>query len=358
MNPTQSPSLTESQLNEIIEQLKQSNNRPDNSFGIRLMAITAMTLGTIVFCNTWDLMHGKDTVIDKMAGTDFSSPIKEGQKFGSESIIATSNFGEVRGDKIHEGVDIAMPEGTALYFPYLAGSIKCGEDPSGWGIYATVTSENPSDPVLLLGHLSRCQDFVYRLNETFEPLNMRSGNTGRSTGAHLHLEQRVNGGLVPPQKGYLWAILTGKRVGANNENVKAELQAIAENIAADNPEVTPELILAIADRESNLGEALDANGLGDNGNGCGIWQVDKRYHPDFVKSVNCATDHAEIARYAIEQVLIPYSKELGSMEQAIAAYNAGPESVKEAVAQRKDPDSVTTGKNYSVDVLARIEKFK
>lgn len=142
------------------------------------------------------------------------------------------------------------------------------------------------------------------------------------------------------------------------KNVDTELQVIAEDIAADNPEVTPQLILAIADRESNLGEALDANGLGDNGNGCGIWQVDKRYHPDLVNSVNCATDHAKIARYAIERVLIPYSEELGSMELAIAAYNAGTASVKKAVAQGKSPDTVTTGKNYSVDVLARIEKFR
>lgn len=145
---------------------------------------------------------------------------------------------------------------------------------------------------------------------------------------------------------------------SSSSAVNADLRAIAEDIAKDNPEVTPELILALGDRESNLGTALDKNGLGDHGNGCGVWQIDRRYHGDFVASVNCATDHERIARYGVENVLIPYYEELGDMTQAIAAYNAGTSSVKKAVRNGKSPDAVTTGRNYSADVISRIEKFK
>lgn len=142
----------------------------------------------------------------------------------------------------------------------------------------------------------------------------------------------------------------------NNSN---DFVAIAQQIATKHPEITPERILAIGDRESHLGALLDSDGLGDNGNGCGWLQIDKRYHPNFVEGVDCATDHYEIAEYAIEEVYLSYLKQLdGNHDHALAAYNAGVSSVKKAVASGLPADSVTTGKNYGADVKNRMAKFK
>lgn len=41
------------------------------------------------------------------------------------------------------------------------------------------------------------------------------------------------------------------------------------------------------------------------------------------------------------------------MRVAVAAYNAGPSAVKAAVLAGRDPDTVTTGRDYSIDVLRR-----
>lgn len=135
-------------------------------------------------------------------------------------------------------------------------------------------------------------------------------------------------------------------------------EVIAEVVAEPHPEVSPELILAIGDRESHLGALLDEEGLGDNGNGCGWMQIDKRYHAEFVASVDCASDHLAIAKYAINEVYLPYLQQLdGNQEAALAAYNAGVSSVKEAMASGQPVDSVTTGGDYSWDVGNRMEEF-
>ena len=108
---------------------------------------------------TWDLVHGRETIINDALGTDFSSPIKEGDKFNG--YVVTSDYGEKRGDRIHKGIDIAMPVGTPIYFPFTKGSVECGKDDGGWGLYATITSANLADPVLLVGHLSQCAGGEY-----------------------------------------------------------------------------------------------------------------------------------------------------------------------------------------------------
>ena len=82
------------------------------------------------------------------------------------------------------------------------------------------------------------------------------------------------------------------------------------------------------------------------------------YHKGFLTNINCLTDNEELIRYGIESVLIPYAKELGSIKNAICAYDAGVSSVKRAIANGKDCDAVTTGRDYSKDVINRMEKFK
>ncbi|WP_342755925.1 CD1108 family mobile element protein [Kineothrix sedimenti] len=105
--------------------------------------------------------------------------------------LISSKFGErihpVTGERsFHTGIDIAVPEGTSLYSS-CAGTVTTSAYSDTAGNYIIVTMDNGWSIKYM--HLSSREvtagDTVLRgqfLGET--------GNTGRSTGAHLHLEVR------------------------------------------------------------------------------------------------------------------------------------------------------------------------
>jgi len=112
------------------------------------------------------------------------------------------------------------------------------------------------------------------------------------------------------------------------------------------------LLLAIASRESNMGLNLDANWTGDNGNGIGIMQIDKRYHGDFTDR-HANNDHQANINYGAQYLAGLIRQFNGDLNSAVAAYNAGASRVRSAVSSGLPPDMVTTGKDYGSDVLKR-----
>lgn len=114
------------------------------------------------------------------------------------------------------------------------------------------------------------------------------------------------------------------------------------------------LLLAIASRESHMGLALDGNWTGDNGNGIGIMQIDRRYHSDFTSS-HANSDHRANIHYGSKFLADLIRKFGGKLSPAVAAYNAGYSKVRNTVSAGVDPNLVTTGQNYASDVLRRKE---
>lgn len=118
-----------------------------------------------------------------------------------------------------------------------------------------------------------------------------------------------------------------------------------------------------------LNPAGDPCGLGDNGNGYGLFQIDKRYHASFVGSAD-AKDPEKQAMYAcgILNAAREWFKRSASsikgydLERAVyAAYNAGEHSVYVALMNRQDPDTHTTDHNYSkyiFDLASVLQKPK
>jgi murein DD-endopeptidase MepM/ murein hydrolase activator NlpD len=98
-----------------------------------------------------------------------------------------SHFGASRGDHIHQGQDISAAEGTPLISP-VAGSVFFRDyQESGAGYYLVIRGEDGRDYVFM--HLLKGSQLVAKGDVVGKGQQIAQvGNTGRSSGAHLHFE--------------------------------------------------------------------------------------------------------------------------------------------------------------------------
>jgi murein DD-endopeptidase MepM/ murein hydrolase activator NlpD len=111
----------------------------------------------------------------------------------------TSNFGmrisPITGTpRMHEGLDLAAPEGTGVYAAREGIVTGLGEDPV-YGKYIIIRHEE--NWVSLYGHLSLITTSL-RSAVRSGTLIGKVGSTGQSTGPHLHFELRQNGRAQDP----------------------------------------------------------------------------------------------------------------------------------------------------------------
>ena len=105
----------------------------------------------------------------------------------------TSGFG-YRWGRMHEGIDIAVPEGTPIRSAK-AGTVIMASYNGGYGNYTCVDHG---------GGLSTCyahqSGFAASVGQRVSQGQVigYSGNTGSSTGPHLHFEVRINGAAQDP----------------------------------------------------------------------------------------------------------------------------------------------------------------
>jgi len=111
--------------------------------------------------------------------------------------VLTSGFG-YRWGRIHEGIDIAVPEGTPIRAA-ASGSVILAGYSGGYGNYTCV--DHGGGLSTCYGHQS---GYAVAAGQSVVQgaIIGYSGNTGSSTGPHLHFEVRVNGVAVDPL-GYL-----------------------------------------------------------------------------------------------------------------------------------------------------------
>ena len=94
----------------------------------------------------------------------------------------------------HNGIDIAIPEGTPVT-PFAPGVIVYSGQRPGYGY--TVLVEHANGMISLYGHNSRLEA-VLGQSVGRDSVIALSGNTGRSTGPHLHFEAWQAGTNVTP----------------------------------------------------------------------------------------------------------------------------------------------------------------
>ena len=151
-----------------------------------------------------DLQDQIQQQIQQASATPGVAPLPAGPVQGASggwiwpvSGTLTSPFG-YRWGRMHEGIDISVPEGTPVRAAK-PGTVILAAYTGGYGNYTCVDHG---------GGLSSCyahqSSFAVSSGDQVDQGEVigYSGNTGSSTGPHLHFEIRVNGSAVDPL-GYL-----------------------------------------------------------------------------------------------------------------------------------------------------------
>ncbi|XP_009964189.1 lysozyme g-like protein 2 [Tyto alba] len=133
---------------------------------------------------------------------------------------------------------------------------------------------------------------------------------------------------------------------------KTLIKKVGENLC-----IEPAVIAGIISRESHAGKALK-NGWGDNGNGFGLMQVDKKSHTPrgqwnsethLIQGTNILISMTK----TIQRNFPRWTKDQ-QLKGGIAAYNFGTSNVR----SYDRMDIGTTHNDYSSDVVARAKYYK
>lgn len=135
------------------------------------------------------MFEDKDNSPDEVANSDWLD-ISKGINYG---------FGQ--GGAYEKETGVARHDGIDLNYVYdpvysvIKGLVKVGWEPTGYGNYVMISDGGGLD--VIYGHLSEVHVTTNQQVVPGTPLGI-SGNTGFSTGPHLHFEMRKNGVAFDP----------------------------------------------------------------------------------------------------------------------------------------------------------------
>lgn len=117
-----------------------------------------------------------------------------------ESFVLSSPYGERfhpvhRLNRHHYGVDLAATTGTPIYCTAAGTVTHIGNDPQGYGLHVIVTHAHGF--VTLYGHMDQVAVSLGEKVPPHEYIGM-VGNSGLSTGPHLHYETIKDGNRLDP----------------------------------------------------------------------------------------------------------------------------------------------------------------
>jgi murein DD-endopeptidase MepM/ murein hydrolase activator NlpD len=111
--------------------------------------------------------------------------------------VISGRFGEIRPDGPHKGTDYAVPIGTPIRVVASGRVVAAGDSGGASGVFVKVSHSGGQESQYL--HLS---EVAVTAGDRVLPGTIigQSGNTGRSTGPHLHLHFRIGGKEVDFEK--------------------------------------------------------------------------------------------------------------------------------------------------------------
>ncbi len=113
----------------------------------------------------------------------------------TEATRITSRFG-IRHGRRHQGIDIGLPAGSPLYAPF-DGKVRVATTMHGYGKIMILRHNNGLET--FYGHMSAFDKKPGDIVHAGDVIG-KSGNTGRSTGPHLHFEARYKGLAFDPMR--------------------------------------------------------------------------------------------------------------------------------------------------------------
>ncbi len=137
----------------------------------------------------YNILRCKDTVDIRLTDNNsrWSMPLKD-------SIYINSPYG-LRRRRWHHGIDLDLTVSDTVYAVF-DGVVRIAKyNYRGYGYYVMIRHRNGLET--LYGHLKKYLVKVGRLVKAGEPIGI-GGNTGRSTGPHLHFETRYLGHAFNP----------------------------------------------------------------------------------------------------------------------------------------------------------------
>ncbi len=154
------------------------------------------------------LNGNKTSNFNKVSGSEISRVVMDQTLNFIKPVngIITSPFGwrqapNAKASRGHKGIDIGVNVGTPVKAPADGTAYTRGYDANGYGYYMDINHGviNGYNITTRYGHLSK---FVGRNGAKVKQGQViaLSGNTGNSTGPHLHFEIRANGTPINPQQ--------------------------------------------------------------------------------------------------------------------------------------------------------------
>lgn len=129
----------------------------------------------------------RDIHLPEYATSDFHRPVKG---------KVTSSYGyRASFRRMHKGIDLALNIGDTVRAALPGVVAKTGYDPYGYGHYVVVVHNNGMET--RYAHLQSTISIPGETLQAGQPLGL-GGNTGNSTGPHLHFEVRYHGRAVNP----------------------------------------------------------------------------------------------------------------------------------------------------------------
>ena len=115
----------------------------------------------------------------------------------ADYIIISSKYGVQRGHKKHKGIDFAAGVGTPIYAA-AAGVVADAGWGTGYGLRTKIDHDHLGDFTTLYAHLSRSYVKTGDVVRQGQLIGLM-GNTGRSTGPHLHFELHKGHRQIDPR---------------------------------------------------------------------------------------------------------------------------------------------------------------
>jgi len=156
-----------------------------------------------------------------------------------------------------------------------------------------------------------------------------------------------------------------------NASIPSEAQQYADIIKQVSQEqsVDPFVIVALGEQESKWGTATGYQGttgpsiIGTDQHGRGLMQLDDRTWGDWVNAYDWTDPYTNVSKGAqVFAQALSYFQKKGlqgdtAIQAALAAYNAGPGTVWNAIQAGESPDSATATGDYATTVYASATSY-